>query len=185
MSAASPRSGPASAQPAFLVAQTARLRLRWVEAADWPFVLELLNDPGWIRYIGDRNVHTREAAVGYIEGRMQALYLQYGFGLNVVEAVHSGEPLGLCGLIQRDTLEDADLGFAFLAAHAGRGYAWEAATAALRHARDVLGRSRVAAVVLPGNARSLRLLARLGFRFERMVQLAPAGDPLELHAVAL
>ena len=165
------------------VAVTQRLRLRWLEAADAPFMLELLNDPGWIRYIGRRDVHTEEAAARYIEERLQAGYRKHGFGLNLVELAATGEPLGLCGLIKRDTLEDVDLGFAFLARHRGQGYAREAAQAAMRQA-GTLGLARVVAIVMPANTPSLRLLARLGFRYERLLHMPGDDEPLELHAAA-
>jgi RimJ/RimL family protein N-acetyltransferase len=167
-----------------VVAVTPRLRLRWLDAGDAAFVLELLNDPDWIRNIGPRDVHTLEAAARYIEERFQPGYRRHGFGLNLVEARHGGEALGLCGLIKRDTLDDLDLGFAFLPRHRGHGYALEAAQAVMRQAA-ALGVSRVVAIVLPGNAASLRLLGRLGFRYERNVRLAADDDELELHAVAV
>jgi RimJ/RimL family protein N-acetyltransferase len=159
------------------------LRLRWLDVADAPFMLALLNDPGWMRYIGRRDVHTPEAAARYIEQRMQPMYERHGFGLNLVERADTGEALGLCGLIKRDALDDVDLGFALLERHCGRGYAREAARAALRQAA-ALALPRVVAIVLPGNGPSLRLLQLLGFRFERMVQLPGDDATLELHAVA-
>jgi RimJ/RimL family protein N-acetyltransferase len=168
-----------------IVAETERLRLRWLQAADAPFVLELLNDPGWIRWIGERDVRTEAAARHYIEDRLAAGYRKHGFGLNLVELRVSGEPLGLAGLIKRDTLDDVDLGFAFLERHRGRGYAREASAACLAQARDALGLQRLAAIVLAGNERSLALLRALGFAFERTVRLGDDLEELELHAVAL
>jgi RimJ/RimL family protein N-acetyltransferase len=168
-----------------IVAETARLRLRWLQDADAPFVLELLNDPGWIRWIGDRKVHAEAAAQHYIEDRLAAGYRKHGFGLNLVELRATREPLGLAGLIKRDTLDDVDLGFAFLERHRGRGYAREAAAACLEQARGALGLQRLVAIVLSGNERSLALLRTLGFAFERTVRLSADDYELELHAVTL
>jgi RimJ/RimL family protein N-acetyltransferase len=168
-----------------IVAETDRLRLRWLQAADAPFVLELLNDPGWIRWIGDRKMHTEAAARNYIEDRLAAGYRKHGFGLNLVELRATSEPLGLTGLIKRDTLDDVDLGFAFLERHRGHGYAREASAACLEQARGSLGLPRVVAIVLPGNEPSLALLRALGFAFERRVHLGGDAEELELHAVSL
>ena len=155
--------------------------MRWVHAADAPFMLELLNDPDWVRYIGPRDVHTEEAAARYIEERVRGMYRKHGFGLNLVELRATGEPLGLCGLIKRDALDDVDLGFAFLARHRGQGYAREAARSVLRQAA-ARRLARLVAIVTPANAPSLRLLACLGFRYERMVTLPGDDAALELHA---
>jgi RimJ/RimL family protein N-acetyltransferase len=168
-----------------IVAETDRLRLRWLQAADAPFVLELLNDAGWIRWIGDRKMHTEAAARNYIEDRLAAGYRKHGFGLNLVELRATSEPLGLTGLIKRDTLDDVDLGFAFLERHRGHGYAREASAACLEQARGSLGLPRVVAIVLPGNEPSLALLRALGFAFERRVHLGGDAEELELHAVSL
>ena len=163
------------------VTETERLRLRWMHAGDAPFILELVNEPGWIRYIGDKNVRSVEDAQRYIENGPAKMYRDAGFGLNLVE-LRNGEAIGMCGLIRRDTLPDADLGFALASRAWGRGYAFEAAAAAMRHARASLGQQRIVAIVANGNDRSVRLLDKLGFAFEDMVQLAPDAEPLQLFA---
>jgi len=164
------------------VLETDRLILRWLMAADAPFVLELLNDPDWIRYIGDRGVRTVEDARGYIRRGPAASYERFGFGLYLVELKGAGTPIGICGPIRRESLVDVDLGFAFLHGFRGKGYAFEAASAALDHARRVLGIPRIVAVTTPDNHRSIELLLRLGFRFERMARLAPDDIELLLYA---
>jgi [ribosomal protein S5]-alanine N-acetyltransferase len=112
------------------------------------------------------------------------MYAREGFGLWKTALLASGEPIGLCGLIKRPMLDDVDLGFALLPAHRGQGYAREAARACVAYARDVARLHRLVAIVAPGNADSIRLLAALGLRYERMLEVTP-GDPVQLHAIAL
>lgn len=163
--------------------ETERLLLRWLEASDAVFMLELLNDPDWLRYIGDRGVRSVEDARNYIAAGPRELYTRLGFGLYGVDLKESGAGVGICGLIQRDWLQDVDLGFAFLPHGRGRGYAYEAASATLDYARTALGLTRVAAIVAPDNRASMRLLARLGFQFERMVR--PPGEKQDICLMAL
>lgn len=165
--------------------ETERLVLREFVPEDAPFVLELLHDPGWLRYIGDRGVASLEDARAYIERVPRASYRAHGFGLMAVERREDRAPLGMCGLVKRDGLDDPDLGFALLACHAGRGYAREAATATLDDARGRLGLARVLAITTPENERSQRLLERLGMRFEGMARLVADGEPLRLFALDL
>lgn len=127
---------------------------------------------------------TRSDARRYIEDGPVAMYRRTGFGLYLVELKETGTPIGMCGLIKRDTLTDVDLGFAFLPAWWGSGYACESARAVLSYGSQTLGLSRIVAIVTHDNARSCRLLERLGFRFERDVRLGPAGDALGLYAIA-
>lgn len=164
------------------VARTERLSLRWLDARDAAFVLELVNDASWIRYIGDRNVRTLRDAERYIDDGPVAMYARLGFGLYLVELTQTLEPVGLCGLIQRDALEDVDLGFAFLPGHRGKGYALESAAAVMDYARTVVGRSRIVAILSRDNQRSRKLLEKLGFNREREIRLQADGEPLELYA---
>ena len=149
------------------IAETPRLRVRPFVDADAPMILELLNDPMWLRFIGDRNVRTLDDARAYI-AKLHASYERHGFGLYRVDRKSDGVALGMSGLVKRDTLANPDLGFAFLERHRGAGYAEEAARATLEHAR-ALGLAKVAAVVSPGNQRSKGLLEKLGFARERMM----------------
>jgi [ribosomal protein S5]-alanine N-acetyltransferase len=151
------------------VADTERLSLRHLALTDAAFILELVNDPDWLRNIGDRGIHTEDAARDYITHGPCAMYARFGFGLYRVELRKSGIPIGLCGLVKRDWLDDVDMGYALLPAYRGQGYAHEAAASTLNHGRTALGLKRVAAIVSPGNTDSIRLLERLGLRFERMV----------------
>lgn len=166
------------------VAETARLRLRWLDDGDATFILRLVNEPSWIRYIGDRNVRSVEDAQRYLREGPVAMYERLGFGLNLVESKATGEPLGICGLLRRDTLEHVDLGFAFVPGAWGQGYAQESAAAVLEHGRRELGVGTIVAIVSPDNERSCRLLGKLGFRLDRRVRLAPGDDELALYVAA-
>lgn len=160
---------------------TPRLVLSRLVPEDAAFILALLNDPAWLRYIGDRGVRTVEGARDYIVRGPMAMYAREGFGLWKTALRDSGEPIGMCGLIKRPTLDDIDLGFAFLPAHRRQGYGREAAQACLDYARDVAGLARIVAIVSADNADSRRLLAGLGFAFERTMRIA-SDDEVELHA---
>jgi RimJ/RimL family protein N-acetyltransferase len=142
----------------------------------------LLNDPSWQRYIGKRVVRSLPAARAYIAGGPTAMYAQRGLGLHVAELASTRRPIGLCGLIKRATLDDIDLGFAFLPAFRGRGYAQEASAAVLEYARRVLGLSRNDAIATPDNAPSIAQLDKLGHRFERTVRLARDAALLNVYA---
>jgi [ribosomal protein S5]-alanine N-acetyltransferase len=157
--------------------ETPRLTLRHLNLEDDEFILELLNSPGWLRFIGDRNVRDRDAARGYIE-RTSAAYTRHGHGLYLV-ALHDGTCIGLCGPIRRDGLEDADLGFALLPEHAGHGYALEASRRVLEHVRDDLRLTRIAGITTPHNERSIRTLETLGFQFVGTTRLP--NDDTELN----
>ena len=146
-------------------------------------MFELVNDRSWIDNIGERNVRTLADARRYIEDTALAMYERFGFGLYAVDLEETGQPAGICGLVKREGLDDVDLGFAFLPRFWGAGYALEASRAVLSHARETLGCRRVVAIVSRHNQRSIRLLDRLGFGFERMVALKPGTEPLELHAL--
>ena len=159
---------------------TERLILRTLVLEDAAFILELVNDPDWLRYIGDRGVRTLDDARGYIEKGPLDMHARYGFSLYRVELKSDGTPIGLCGLIKRDTLPEVDLGFAFLARYRGRGYAREAAEATLAHARNALGLKHILAIVSPGNKRSIALLEKLGFSYEKNLLLAGGTDEVRL-----
>lgn len=164
------------------VLETPRLTLRWLEPADAGFLFELMNDPDWLRNIGDRGIREPADARRYLVEVLRAQCERLGFGLYRVGLRDDDTPIGLCGLVRRDWLEDVDIGFAFLPAFRNQGYAREAAAATLDHARARLGLARVAAIVAPGNVASVRLLERLGLRFERMVTPPGESSALCLYA---
>jgi len=158
-----------------IVCTTDRLVLRLLSVEDAEFILELLNEPSWLRFIGDKGVRTLDDARSYIATGPVAMYERHGFGLYVTERREDGVPMGICGLIKRDWLDDVDIGFAFLPRFWGRGYAHEAAAAVMDYGRNVLGIGRIVAITSPDNATSARLLEKLGLRFDRMIQMRDDG----------
>jgi len=162
------------------VLETDRLILRYLSTGDAEFVLELLTEPSFIRYIGDKQVRTLDDARAYVLEGPARSYETYGFGLNLVELKPDRTPIGICGLLKRDTLPDPDIGFAFLPSYWNRGYAFEAAAAVMKHARENLGVDRVLAITTPDNEASARLLTKIGLRFDRVVKLAEDAAEVKL-----
>ena len=175
--------GAALAPYAMAILETERLRLRELTPDDAGFMLELLNDPMWLRFIGDRGIRTLEGARSYLQEGYIAMYGRVGFGLWLVERKRDGRPLGTCGLMARAGLRDPDIGFAFMPEFRGQGYAREAAAACLQHGRQRLRLKRIVAITTPDNQFSVRLLEHLGLRFETTVRLP--NDPLELRLYAI
>lgn len=171
--------------PDLNVIETGRLNLREMSEADAGFVLELLNDADFKRNVGDRGVRTLEDAGAYVSERFEGSYRRHGFGLWLVETKHGRTPAGICGLVKRDALPGIDIGYAFLPAFRAKGYAYESASAVMRHAREVLGLGRLYAVVNPDNAGSIRVLEKLGMRFERMFRFSGEEAEVKLFSADL
>ena len=165
-----------------VVLETERLILRRLTVDDAPFILELLNDPSWLRFIGDKGVKTLDDARGYIRNGPMAMYERVGFGLYLAERKAGGIPIGMCGLIKRDSLEDVDIGFAFLPAYCAQGYAHESASAVLAYGKAALRLARIVAITSPDNASSSRLLVKLGMKPEKTAKLAGDDRPVSLYA---
>lgn len=166
------------------VLETERLVLRRFSNDDTEFILQLLNEPSFVRNIGDKGVRTIADALQYIRTGPVASYERFGFGPYLVQLKETGDSIGLCGLIKREQLEDVDVGFAFLPAFWSMGFAFEAASAVLDYGRDVLGICRILAIALPENSSSIKLLEKLGLRFERMIRLSDDEPALKLFAPA-
>lgn len=164
------------------VLETEHLILRRFTVEDGEFILELLNDPSWVRFIGDKGVKTLDAARDYILKSLVAMYERLGFGLYLTELKAVSVPIGMCGLIKRDSLEDVDIGFAFLPKFRGEGYAYESASAVMAYGKRILGLDRIVAITSPDNYGSVRLLEKLGFNFERMVKLSDDSVEVKLFA---
>ena len=162
---------------------TERLTLRAFALDDAAFILALLNDPDWIRFIGDRGVQTLDDARRHISEKYLAAYERDGFGLMLAVRHEDGASIGMCGLIRREGLPDVDIGFAFLPRYRGQGIALEAARAVLAHGRDVLNIKRVVAITLPENIASISLLEKLGLQFESDVVLPHDVATLRLYAI--
>lgn len=161
--------------------ETERLRLRRLTPGDAPFILRLLNEPSFLRHIGDRGVRNEADAAGYIERSAAASWERNGFGLDLVELKATGEPLGICGLIRRDVLPDVDVGYAFVPEHWSKGYALESVRGVLAHARSTLGLGRILAIVNEDNGASIRLLEKEGFRFERTMTMPGENKEVRVY----
>ncbi len=168
------------------ILETERLILREIIETDDEFVLDLLNQPSFIKYIGDRNVRTIEQAREFIENRYRQSYREHGFGLYAVELKseipNPKSQIGICGFVKRDSLPDADIGFAFLPQFCGKGYALESANAVMKYGRDVLGLARVLAITSQDNESSGRLLEKIGFKFESLIKMPPDTEELKLFS---
>lgn len=165
------------------VLETDRLILRHVVAEDDAFILGLLNQPSFIKFIGDRGVRDLEGARDYIETRFTKSYNDHGYGMYSMELKDGGKVVGLCGLVNRDTLPDPDIGFALLPEYWSTGLAREAAEAALEQGRTSLGLKRVLAITTKDNESSGRLLERIGLRFEKMIM--HGDEELKLFSIDL
>lgn len=164
-----------------IVLETERLLVRELTPDDAAFALGLTNDPAFLEYIGDKGIRTLDDARAYIDTAIDS-YRRLGYGLFLVESRIDRVPIGTCGILRKEWLDDPDIGYAFLPAYRGRGYALEAAAAVLAHARREWSLERVVAVVTPHNAASIRLLGKLGLRFERTVEEPRTGEQLALFA---
>jgi ribosomal-protein-alanine N-acetyltransferase len=170
-------------RPAPHVATTERLLLTDATVHDAPFILALLNEPRWLRFIGDRGVRTLDDATHYLAQSILPSYAAYGFGLWVVRQKHDLTPLGLCGLIKRDPLAEVEIGFAFLEAHSGRGYATEAVAATLRFGWEKIEPPRIIAITDPANTASIHILQKMGLTFEAHVPLPSGGQQGNRYAM--
>ena len=162
--------------------ETERLRLTHLSDRDAEFIRGLLNEPSFLRYIGDRGVRTADDARRYIQDGPVAGYAHYGYGLLRVGLKAGDTPIGICGVLRRETLPEPDLGFSLLPAWWSKGYAFEAASAVMRYARGTLRLGRILAITSVDNETSIRLLGKLAFRFERMIRLGDDTTELRLFA---
>lgn len=162
-----------------IVLQTERLIIRQLATTDAEFILTLLNEPSFLHHIGDKNVRTLDDARNYISTGPIASYERHGFGQFLVELKESRTPIGISGLMKRDELPDVDIGFALLPQFWGKGYAFEAATALMKYGCNELKLKRIVAIVNPDNDASIKLLERLGMKFERMVKLSEAAQEVK------
>ena len=165
------------------ITETKRLIICKLELTDASFIVELLNDPDWIRHIGDRGVRTVDDACNYLTNGPMKSYEANGFGLFLVKLKDEGTPVGMCGLIKRVGLEDIDIGYAFLPQARGKGYAYESAAAVLEFGKDVIGLKRIVAITTPDNKNSIHLLEKLGLKFEKMVKITEDADETTLFGI--
>jgi RimJ/RimL family protein N-acetyltransferase len=162
------------------VLETERLTLRRLTTDDAAFIFRLVNEPYWLRFIGEKGVKTLDDARNYILTGPMASYERFGFGIYLAELKGSGRPIGICGFVKRDTLEHPDIGFALLPEFWGQGYAYESAAAVMAFGKDVLGLDRILAVTNPDNYSSIRVLEKLGLRADGNVTLSDDGPELRV-----
>ncbi|HLO32171.1 MAG TPA: GNAT family N-acetyltransferase [Anaerolineales bacterium] len=167
------------------ILETERLLLRQFSTEDAEFILEALNQPSFIQNIGDRGVRTLADARMYLENGPISSYAKNGFGSYLVILKGTHASIGMCGLVKRAGLEDVDIGYSFLPKFWSNGYAVEAALAVKAYAKDVIGLKRLVAITDPANAGSIRVLEKIGLRFEKMVRLSEDDIDLKLFAVDL
>jgi [ribosomal protein S5]-alanine N-acetyltransferase len=165
--------------------ETERLTLRRFEFDDAPFVVDLLNQPSFIRNIGDRGVRNVGDAHRYLREGPMAMYEKHGFGLWRASRRSDGVFVGMCGLLKRDILPDVDVGYAFLPDHWGQGYAFEAANATVRLGASRFGLTRIIGVVSDHNTASIRVLEKVGMGFERMYPMHPGEPEVRLYSMSL
>ena len=163
--------------------ETDRLTLRELDLDDAAFILKLVNEPSWLENIGDKNVHSIADAERYLnEGPLKS-YQENGFGLYLAELKLKQYPVGLCGLVKRDGLEHPDIGYALLPDFWGAGLASEAARATLEYAQQSLGIDQVLGITSMNNASSIRVLEKIGFRFDKEIALPEHGEPSRLFTL--
>jgi RimJ/RimL family protein N-acetyltransferase len=164
-----------------------RLYLTELNSAAHAFILELVNSPGWLTFIGNRNVTTTAAAIAYIDMINQNPDIQYW----TVRLKASETPIGIITLIKRAYLEQYDIGFAFLEQYSGQGYAEEATRALLYQLPECLLKNKILAITTAANERSVRLLEKLNFQYETtieadgrsLLQYALSADQLQIDQV--
>lgn len=163
------------------ILQTQRLSLRHLKLSDARFIMKLVNSPGWLKYIGDRRVHSLDDAEAYLRNGPLHSYEVNGFGLWCVVSKESFEPIGMCGFLKRPVLESVDIGFALLPGFEGRGYGSEIAAACLQYGHEKYRLNRVLGITMPDNRRSIAVLERLGMRYVRPFKIETESEPLMLY----
>ena len=164
--------------------ETERLLISPLNTAHASFILEIMNSPGWLAFIGDRGIRSIDDAERYIVDGPMASYEKNGFGLYQVALKQNDLSIGICGILKRDTLEHPDIGFALLPAYTGKGYALESAKAMMEYACTTLQLKKVAAITKEKNLRSVQLLQKLGLLFEKKIKLAGNEEELMLFGTA-
>jgi len=164
------------------ILETDRLRLREFNLGDTEFIIKLLNSPGWLQFIGNRNVETVQQAKNYLENGPMKSYSENGYGLSLVEKKDEKKAIGMCGIIKRENLDDPDIGFAFLPNFAGNGFAYEIADATMVYAKDELNISKIAAITVADNVKSIRLLEKIGLSFIKIFSFPDSKEELLLYS---
>ena len=168
-----------------MIIETKRLRIRKLTLNDASFFYELVNDPDWIRFIGDRNVQTLQDAEDYLTNRIFKAYKDWGFGFYAVVNKKSDDLVGISGFVKRDELEHVDVGFAFLPKGRGQGFAYESTQALMNYGQETLNFTTVLAIANNDNERSHSLLKKLGFQFDKHIKLYEEEQEISLFNITL
>ncbi|MBL7913559.1 MAG: GNAT family N-acetyltransferase [Bacteroidia bacterium] len=168
--------------PDTLIVQTERISLRKFSDEDAPFIIQLLNSKGWLDFIGNRNVNTTEDALNYLNKSIYSGYNDNGFGLWKVTLNDGGVPIGMCGLLKRADLPASDIGFAFLPEYIGKGFGQEASKAVLQIASEKFKLDEILAITDPANTKSIELLIKSGFGFNKSVPMHEGKETLLLFS---
>ncbi|MEP7231008.1 MAG: GNAT family N-acetyltransferase [Ginsengibacter sp.] len=144
-----------------------RLILNLLTLDNRDFVKRLVNTPGWLDFIGDRNVHTDDDAIAYINKIRNTQNLYYW----VVSIKNENTPIGIISFLKRDYLENFDIGFAFLPEYNGNGYAYEAAKEVLVIVSKDPRYAAILATTVPKNTNSIKLLTKLGLHFQKEIEV--------------
>ena len=167
------------------IIETERLFLRETSGSDAEFIIELFNDPTFIRYVGDRGIRNKDDAISYLnEGPLQS-YQDHGFGLYCVVRRDDKALIGMCGLLQREQFESPDIGYNFLPDFRGQGYALEAAAGTVEFAKKVVQGAQLLAIVNADNRPSITLLEKLDFAYTGEVEYPPGEPPSSLYGLKL
>ena len=158
--------------------KSSRLSIEPLASGDKEFIFELLNTEGWIRFIGDRNITSVSDAAAYIKKIVENPATLYW----VVKLAEEKAPVGIVTFIKRNYLEHHDIGFAFLPQFANRGYAYEAATAVLNNIVQSKKFSAIKATTVADNSNSIKLLKKLGLRFENEIEVDK--EKLQVYGIA-
>jgi [ribosomal protein S5]-alanine N-acetyltransferase len=164
---------------------TNRLVIRNITEQDFHFIFRLLNEPSWIKYIGDKGIKTEDDAKNYIRTGPLQMYKDFGFGLFLVTLKENSVPIGLCGLIKRPSLENIDLGYAFLPEYTGKGYAFEATKAVIQYGKEQLSINKIVAITTIDNLNSEKVLLKLGFSFDSLIKENNASEELKFFTKVL
>lgn len=162
---------------------TQRLLIRQLNLDDAKFIIELVNQKSWLQFIGDKKIYTLADAEKYLINGPISMYKNHGFGLYAVENINDQTTIGICGIIKRETLPNADLGYAFLDQFTGNGYAYEACKTILDYAKHELNLNTILAITMPENIRSIHLLNKLNFKFKEEIQ--PSDNSTKLNLMIL
>ena len=167
------------------ILETSRLSLHEFKVADAAFLLNIMNQPAYHQYIGDRGLRSISDAEKYIREIFESAYEKRGFGFWIVKLKETKAPVGFAGLAVRDELEQPDVGYAIQQEHAGNGYAEEATRGVLEYIRNFLNLPLICAITSPDNKASINVLIKCGFHFERCAPVFEDNEELNIYKLEL